>query len=172
MHSRAPSGPPGSFGCVRYIPMCTEARRSVPVRPGCSRVRSWAFGPFPCALRVVRFVRMLSLHSCAPCGFIRFRSVHSCAPRGSSGSFRCVRFIPRPRRFHSGALGPFPSSLGSSGSFGFVQSIPVRTGGRWVHSGSLGPFICILGSFDAFLCVLGVFGFIRVRSVHFSALWG
>ena len=48
----------GSFGCVWFIRM----------RPLVGRVSSCAFGPFPCALGVVGFVQVRSVHSRTPWG--------------------------------------------------------------------------------------------------------
>ena len=60
-----------------------------------------------------------------------------------------VRFV-RGRWVHWGA------PCGTSGSFGVVEFIGVRSGGRRVRSGSL----------DSYLCALGVVGFVRDRWVH------
>ena len=124
LRSRAPCGSSECLVCVRYIPM----------HPGGRWVLSCTFGQFLCALGVVVFVGMFS--------------VHSLAPFGSSGSFGCVRSIhvrlkyvqsfplhpgdPTvpfcPFQCALGAYGEFGHSRppwGSSGSFGCVQSIPV-----------------------------------------------
>ena len=144
VHSLAPLGSSGSFGCVRSIPEC----------PGSRRIRLGAFGPFPCALGV--------------CGFVRVHSVHSRQLWKSSDSFGCVWSIrasalvvvvlvwvqPLFHRVVCGAFGPFWCAHGvvvlvrvhsraSWGSFGYVRSIPV------CHSRG--------GSYSLF---------VRVRSVH------
>ena len=129
VHSRAPCG---SFGIVWFIDS----------RPGVRRVLSGAFGPFPCALRVVWIVRVPLLH---------FR-----APWGSSGSFGCVRPIPERLKCRRVRLAHSRTPSGSSGSFGCVRSIPMRPGSRRVRSCAFGPFSC----------ALGVVGFVRVRLVH------
>ena len=132
VHSLVLWGTSGSFGCGR----------SIPVRPGCSPVRWSAFGLFAYALGVV--------------GFFRVRSQHSRRPRWSSGSFRCVQFIVLRPGDRSGAVGPFPCTLGI---IGCDRSIPVRHECRPVHS----------GAFDPFPYALEVVGFNRVHSVHSRA---
>ena len=110
---------------------------SILVRPGCRRVRSCAFGPFPCALGVT--------------GFVRVRSANS-----------------RAHGVGSGTLGPFPFFLrirgpfGSSSSFVYVRSIPVRPGSRRGRSGAFGRFVC----------ALRIAMFFRVLSAHSRALCG
>ena len=121
VHFRAPRVPSGSFVHVR----------SIPVRHGCGRVRSSAFGPFPRSLRFV--------------GFVWVRSFHSLASLGSSDSFGCVRSIP---------VCPLGGRVRSCG-FGLF-------GGRGVRSGALCPLSR----------ALEVVVFVRVRSLHFLALWG
>ena len=68
--SGEPWGSSGSFRCIRTFHE----------RDGGRRIRSGAFGMFPCALVVVEFVLL--------------RSVHSGSLRGLSGAFRYVLFIP------------------------------------------------------------------------------
>ena len=152
-----------------------RVRRSISVRPRGQRVGSGAFASFLCAVWVVRFVWV--------------RSVHSHAPLGSSGPFECVWFIhvrrwgrrilsvalspfpcalrevgfvrvrsvhsppPGGRRGRSGPFGQFPFSRGPSSSFVCVWSMPVHNG---VGSGAFGPFPC----------ALEVFGFVMVCSAH------
>ena len=137
VHSRPPWGSLASFCCVR----------SIPVRFGRHLVRWRAFGPFPCALGVV--------------GFVRVRSVHSRAQWGSSGSFVCVRSInvrtsvrsgtiPVRDLDSSGVFGPVPRVLGSVGC---VPRIHVRRWDRRFRSGTIRVRR-------------------RVGSVHSRAPWG
>ena len=119
------------------------------MRTGGSRVRSGAFGPFPCVLGVVGFVRVLSVDSRAPwvlSGFVRVRSFHSRAPGVRSGS----------PGVHSGTFGP------SSVSFGYVRSIPSLPECGPVPSGALSPF----------LCAHRVVVLVGAGSVHSRAPWG
>ena len=170
VHSRAPWLTSRSFGCG-----C-----SIPVRSRGLRVRSGAFGSFPCALAVMGFVRVRSVHSwwwsgslgcvlpipvrhgvrsCAFCpfprtiGFVRVRSVHYSAPWASSDSFYCVQMRHGYRWFRSGTFRPFPFRPGC----GRVR-------------------LCALSPFPYALKVPGVVRlrevqFVRARLVHSSAPW-
>ena len=132
VNSRAPWWSSCSSVCVR----------SILVRPGGCRVRSGAFGPFRCALGVLGCVRSIPVHP-------RGRQVRSCA----IGPFPYALGIvgcARVRSVHSRAR------WGSSGSFVWVRSIPMRFGGRRVRSG---PF------------ALWVVWFVRVLSAHSRAPW-
>ena len=127
------------------------------MRPGARRVHSGSYDLFSCALAVVWFIRIRSVHSRAPwaslgsVGPVRFislcprgRSVHSRAPKGSSVSFDCVRFITvRPV------------------VVGFIRVRSVHSPAPWGSSGSFGPFPCDVG----------VVGFIRLCLVHSCAPW-
>ena len=84
VHSSAPWVSSDSLSCVQPIP----------VRPGDLRVRLGELGPFTCALGVVCFVRV--------------RSVHFLRPGGLRG--------------RSGAFGPFTYALGFIG-FVCVRSV-------------------------------------------------
>ena len=115
--SRPLWGLSASFDSVRSIPLCPWCHRvrsanssalwgssgslvcvrSIPVRPVGRRVRSCTFGPFPCAMGVI--------------GYVHVRSIHSRAHWGSS-SFVCVRSIPVRLGVRSGTLSPFPCALG------------------------------------------------------------
>ena len=131
VHSRASWGSPASFGYVRYIALgVVGCSGYIQLRPGERRVRLGALGPFPCALLVVGFVGVHSVHSRVPCGSYCSFVCHSRAPLRSS-----VRWC---------AFGPFTCALGVVGSFAFVRSIPVRPWGLRVRShspwGSFGFF--------------------------------
>ena len=182
VHSCAPLGSSGSFRCVPSIPVC----------PGGRLFPSFTFCPFPCALGVVRFIPVRSVHyaaswgsfgafSCA-LGVVGFGQVHYRALWGSPGSLVCVlsfAVCPGGRGIHSGA-------------------IPPHHGSGWVNSSSCGPFPCTLGlvrflrvrwvhsrvpwgrrflpaSFGPLPCALRVVGFVRIRSVpagvHSPAPW-
>ena len=146
--------------------------RSIQVRHGDRRVHTGALGPFPCALGVV--------------GFVPVRSVHSRAPCGSSGSFGYVRSIPVRPRVRPGAFRAFPHVLVVAGvvwvrlvhssapwgSFGCVRSIPVSPGDRSVRSVR---FRVPWGSFGFVWSIhlrLGLLGFVLEHSVHSRAPWG
>ena len=138
------SGSSGSFVCVR----------SVPVRPGCRRDRSCAFGPFPSSLRDVAFVWLRSVDSRAPCG----SSAGVFGPLPCTlGVIWCVLSI----HVNQGVVGfGRLRSVNSRASVGCVGSFPVRPGGRRCRS----------GAFDLFPCALGVLGSVRALGTFPSAL--
>ena len=128
------------------------------MRLGVCRVRSCTFGGFLCALRVVRFVRVLSARSRAPFGSL-----------GAFSPFPCdllvLEFV-RVGSVHSRAR------WGSSCSFVYVWSIPVRPTGRRVSSGSFGPFPCALWVIECVLSFPVRAGGLRLRSVPFACAMG
>ena len=163
--------------------------RSIPVRPGGRRVRSGAISPFPCAMGVV--------------GFHQVRSVHSRTSwrwSWSFGSVPSISVLHWVRRVRSGAFAPFRAPWGSLGCIGSIPLCPTYRRVRSVHSrapsGSSDSFVCILFipvrpadrralsrvlsahyrapwcAFGQFRCAVGVVGFVRVRSVHSRASWG
>ena len=154
---------------------------------GGRRVRSRAFGPFPCAWGVNGFVR--SIPARPWCRWVG--SVHCRAPCVSSGSLVCVQSIHVRhgcRRFRRFAFSPFPCAMWvvgfvgarsvhsrapreSSGSFVCVRSIPVRPGSRRVCTVHSRAQLVSLDGFGPFPFALGVVGFVGVRSVHSRAPW-
>ena len=154
--------------------------RFIPVRLGFGRVRSGAFGRFPCALRVPGGLRLRSVtfvtFPCALGVVWCSASIPLCpvARRVSLCPVHSVRVVVfvRMRSVHSRA----PS--GSSGSIVCVRSIPVRPVSLRFRSCVFGPFLFAVG-FVQVLLSSGTFGYIpvrtgcrRVRSVYSRASWG
>ena len=106
------------------------------------RVSSGALATFPESLGGVGFVRERWLHS-------RTRSRASV----SSGCVRSIPVSPRGRLVRSGAFPPIPEALW------VVRVFLLHFNTRWGSYGALGPFPV----------ALGVYCFVRVRSVHSSA---
>ena len=121
------------------------------MRPWGCRNHSGAFGPFPCSLGVVGFVRVCSVHSprtLEVVGFVRVRSLVSSV---SFWSVRSISVLPGGRQVRSGVFRQFPCAPGGvgvpsvhsralwglSGWLGCFRPIHVRPGVkrvRWVHS--------------------------------------
>ena len=133
------------------------------MRHGGRLVRSGGFDPFPCALGIVRFVRVRRfsgslvcvrvrpLLGSFPCGldlavFVRVRSVDSRAPCGSLEVFGYIPVRTGCRRVRS------VYSRASWGPSGSVQSIPVHPGGCLLCLGAFGTFPCAQGVV-LFVCV-------------------
>ena len=152
---RGRSGPFGapldSYGCSRSISVgpgvLSCCVRFIPVLPSGRRFLSSTFVPFPCAMWVVGFVRVLPAH-CRACWVV----------------VRCIRLSILMRsgdgRVLSGAFGPFPCAQRVVG-FNRVRSVHSRT--PWTSPGSFSPLLSSLG---------GGVGFVRVSLVHSSAPWG
>ena len=141
------------------------------MRLGGRRVRSGTFGRFPCALRVVWFVRVRSAHFRAPWGSYDAIPLRRGGLPLRSVAFRTflcapvvVGFVRSNPVRRSCTFGPFPCALGdgsvrsvnfrspwrSFGLFGCIRHIPVRPRCRRVRSvhsrepwGSSGSFLCV-----------------------------
>ena len=176
----------GIVGFVRVPFACAVGWvRSIPVRLGGRRVCSCAFGRFPCALRVVGYIRGLRPIPAHPWGlplrsvaFGTFRYVLEVVGSFGSTPVRTVgRRVRRLAHSHAhwvskGARVPWGrpvrwclsrASLVTSGSLVSVRS--VHSCAPWWSSDS---FACV----RPFPFALGIFGFVRVRSVHYRSPWG
>ena len=133
----------GSFRYVRSIPvrhgdrrvhtgvlgpfLCCLGVRSVHSRAPCgSSNRSVVFGPLPCALGVVRFVRVRSIHSRTPWRL-----------PGSFGSVRSIDVLPRVR--------PVRSEPGGTVDLTAVVAPDEAVAAQYYPACSFGPFQCTLG---------------------------
>ena len=180
VHFRAHGDRSGTFGPFPFAMGILRCVRSMPARPGGDWVRYGVFGPFPCALADV---------GCPPSTSVRSGDYGVLS--GSFCPFPCtIGSIPVRSWILSGTFGPFLRALWIIGS---VRSIPVRPGGDrvrsscyahsrapwWTNGAFLGidRIVRVLSDhscakkcgFGEFPGVLGVVGFVRVRSVDSRA---
>ena len=149
VHSCAHCGSPVDLGSLCSLERALEVVGLIRSRPGGRRVHSCSLGSFGRARRVL--------------GFIQVRWVHSCAFQWWSGSFWFIAFTRARHWVHScvpsRSLVLFERELRPKSSYGFVGYIQARSG---AYSGSLGSF----------WRVLEVVGLILIRWVYLGAPLG